>query len=62
MCPWQREQADRKDAVIIVPDGSSRAIRIPWGFEPRRPGADALLFCLSSPLQIEASGYVSSMD
>ncbi|CNH53921.1 Uncharacterised protein [Yersinia enterocolitica] len=50
MCPWQREQADRKDAVNL------------WGFEPRRPGADALLFCLSSPLQIEASGYVSSMD
>ncbi|CNH55564.1 Uncharacterised protein [Yersinia enterocolitica] len=53
MCPWQREQADRKDAVNLppwrlVPRHPKRGL--PWGFEPRRPGADALLFCLPSPL------------
>ncbi|MGN1756146.1 hypothetical protein ACKEXU_18230, partial [Yersinia enterocolitica] len=37
---------------ISVPDGSCRAIR----------GADALLFYLSSPYNIESSRFVSSLN
>ncbi|MGN1998782.1 hypothetical protein ACKE8C_18375, partial [Yersinia enterocolitica] len=36
---------------ISVPDGSCRAV----------PGADALLFCLSSPYNIASSRFVSSL-
>ncbi|EKN4919454.1 hypothetical protein DVQ41_17370 [Yersinia enterocolitica] len=54
-CPQRRKQVDHKDAVLLLLKQASLMARAAI------LGADALLFYLSSPYNIESSRFVSSL-